>query len=247
MRRSLHDLWGSARGPVRRLAPPTRLVCGALALVAVFAWPLGEPCPSAMLGCLVGAWVLACGMPWRAARLALLLGIVPLLPYLLLAPLIAPEQGWERAVALPAWVLVRGVAATTVSLATVTTLGPSDLHEALVRLPVPALVSAIVLQIVQQSGTLWGETRQVAAAMAVRGASSGGWAALRVLASLPQVWLPRVLVRAERVAAAMELRGYADVRLSFGSARRGVWDAVALGLALAAVALAVGLRLGWSR
>ena len=130
-----------------------------------------------------------------------------------------------------------------VSVATVASLTASDLREALVRLPVPSIVSAILLQIVHQTATLFYETERVASAMAVRGASSGGTTAWRVLASLPKVWLPRVLVRAERVAAAMELRGYCDADLpSFRQHKSRPADAGVLVLSIAVLALAITLR-----
>jgi len=66
------------------------------------------------------------------------------------------------------------------------------------------------VQIVHQAASLFYETKRVASAMAVRGASGGGKAAWQVLWSLPRVWLPRIVDRADRVADAMELRGYCD-------------------------------------
>ena len=130
-----------------------------------------------------------------------------------------------------------------VSVATVTSLTASDLREALVRLPVPSIVSAVLLQIVHQTGTLFYETQRVASAMAVRGASSGGVAAWRLLVSLPKVWLPRVLVRAERVAAAMELRGYCDADLpSFPRVKSRLADGAVVVLGIGVLALAITLR-----
>jgi hypothetical protein len=51
-----------------------------------------------------------------------------------------------------------------VSVSAITCLSAADFREALVRLPVPFLVSSILVQIVQQSGTLFYETQRVAAA-----------------------------------------------------------------------------------
>ncbi|MDI7267871.1 MAG: energy-coupling factor transporter transmembrane component T, partial [Myxococcota bacterium] len=159
------------------------------------------------------AWGIACRPPGRVVRAVVLAGLALFLPYFLLAPLIHgdPSAATPDRVQVPAvlWsVFLRGMTGMFVSIATVTTLTAADLHEALVRLPVPRMVSAILVQVVHQTGVLVHETRQVASAMAVRGASTGGRTAWRVLSSLPRVWLPRVLRRAERVGAAMELRGY---------------------------------------
>jgi energy-coupling factor transporter transmembrane protein EcfT len=172
-----------------------------------------------------------------------------LLPYFLLLPLMPaspPTSGRAPApaIAVPCSILLRGLALMLISISTVASLTASDLREGLARLPVPRVVAAIVLQIVHQTATLLAETRQVASAMAVRGASTGFGTALRVLASLPQVWLPRIVVRAERVAGAMELRGYCDGELqSFRPARAALADAAALVLGVVVLAVAVGIRL----
>jgi energy-coupling factor transporter transmembrane protein EcfT len=107
-------------------------------------------------------------------------------------------------------------------------------------------VTLILLQVVQQTATLLGETRRVATAVTVRGGRLGTAAGLRLLGSLPTVWMPRIVSRAERVAIAMELRGASEVELeALGavSARRA--DALAVAAAALAVAGAVALRL-WS-
>ena len=140
-------------------------------------------------------------------------------------------------------VLLRGVTGMLVSMATATSLGLSEVREALGRLPVPREASAILLQMVHQTASLSRESGRVAAAMAVRGASSGGVTAWRLLSSLPQVWLPRVIERAERVAAVMELRGLCDEELRpTQRARATLLDGVALALAFAVLALATALH-----
>jgi len=130
-----------------------------------------------------------------------------------------------------------------VSVAAATCLSPAELREALVRLPVPSLVSRILVQIVHQTGTLLYETQRVAAAMGVRGAASGGRVVWRVLFSLPQVWLPRVIDRAERVSAAMELRGYCDGPVAAEQRQRlGIAEFATLGGAGAALIASIGVR-----
>ena len=215
MRTPLHDIWGSASGPVTRLAPQTRLVSGAAVFVACVAAPAATVAGSLAVLVATVAWVAACRPPGRLVRNTAALGLAAFLPYFLLLPLL-PDAAWSgpapwlRALAVPWSILLRGMSSILISMATATTLGGSDLHEALVRLPLPAVVSAILLQIVHQTATLIDETRRVASAMAVRGASRGVVTAWRLVSSLSRVWLPRLLVRAERVAAAMELRGYLD-------------------------------------
>jgi energy-coupling factor transporter transmembrane protein EcfT len=117
------------------------------------------------------------------------------------------------------------------------------LREGLTQLPLPGIVSAIVVQIVHQTASLFYETKRVASAMAVRGASGGGRAAWQVLWSLPRVWLPRIVDRADRVADAMELRGYCDGETrTLRSRRMRAADWAALALALAVLGLAVLIR-----
>jgi energy-coupling factor transporter transmembrane protein EcfT len=194
------------------------------------------------------AWLIGCRPPLKTVGNAALLGLALFLPAFFLAPLIrnGPSEAtwnWSRAMAVPWSIFVRGLCGMLVSLGTVTSLSASDLREGLVRLPIPRLVSAILLQIIHQTGTLVDETRQVAWAMAVRGASGGGRTAWRVLSSLPQVWIPRVVLRAEDVAAAMEIRGYGlDSIRSFRRDRLRAGDAVVLALALGFLACAIALR-----
>ena len=248
MRRSLHELWGCGRGPVMRAAPQTRLVAGATAFAGCMVSTGATVSGSLCAGSIAVAWAVACRPPWTVLRATVLLGLALLLPYFLLLPLMpgAPAgatEGWRGALAVPWTILVRGLSSMVVSVATVATLTAGDLREALLRLPLPRLVSAILLQIIHQTSTLVYETRRVAAAMAVRGASSGGLAAWRVLFSFPQVWLPRIIDRAERVGAAMELRGYCDVPPpSFGKSVLGGADVAAISASTAALALAIWIR-----
>lgn len=206
-------LWGSGRGPIKRLAPHTRLLTGVLTLTACLLVPASTAAGSCGVLLLVVAWTFACRPPARALGALISLGLGVALPYFLLTPWISgaratDPQSWVAAATIPWTLWVRGMSGMLVSMATVSSLSASHLREALARLPLPLLVSEILLQIVQQMGNLVEETRRVAAAMAVRGASSGGVAAWRMLASLPRAWLPRVILRAERVGDAMELRGY---------------------------------------
>ncbi len=248
MRVALHELWGCARGPVSRLAPQTRIVVGASLFVACMIAPVESRVGVAVLAASTIGWLAACRTPLRIAGGSAAWGLALLLPYFALVPLLATDDAsstWEQAVRVPLRIVVRGMACLLVSIATVTTLSASDLREGLLRLPVPATVSAIVLQIVHQTAALGYETRRIAAAMAVRGASGSGLAAFRVLFSLPRVWLPRVLLRAERVACAMDVRGYCEQDLpSFGARGMGARDAVAMAGGVAVLALSVVARMG---
>lgn len=248
MRALWHDTWGCGRGPAVHLAPATRLLVGTLLFGACMVAPTSR-LPGAVLAPAIAlGWLAACRPPWRFVRAVLGLGLAVLLPYFLLMALLAEGAGPETPLGMLVSVgdlLLRGGSGLLVSAATLTTLRISELDQALAALPVPAAVSAILVQIVHQTGTLAYETRRVAAAMSVRGASAGGRAAWRVLYSLPRVWLPRVVQRADRVAAAMELRGFCEVRPDGRAAARASWlDGLAVSLALLVLAAAITVRLG---
>ncbi|HNS00360.1 MAG TPA: CbiQ family ECF transporter T component [Planctomycetota bacterium] len=248
MRWSWHDIWGCARGPVARLAPHVRIAAGAGVFAACLVAPATRASGTALIAAAAAAWIAACRPPRRIVAQCLLLGLVLFLPYFLLIPLVdaevAPAWGKYGALAVPWSVFLHGLASLAVSVAAVTSLGMSELREGLGRLPIPRVVVLIVVQIVQQSTTLLEETQRAAAAMLLRGAAGKGFSAMRVLASFPRVWLPRVIARAERVAVAMELRGYCEAgSLSFTRAAFKAADGAAL--ALAALAFGGALALRW--
>jgi energy-coupling factor transporter transmembrane protein EcfT len=203
-----------------------------------------------LIGATVGAWLVASRPPLKTVISSAGLGLLLLFPAFLLVPLMPLDGagsagGWGHAFVPPAIVLVRGMSGVLISMATVTAVSVSDLREGLTRLPLPDIVSAILLQVVHQTATLFSETKRVASAMAVRGASGGGRAAWQVLWSLPRVWLPRIVDRADRLADAMELRGYCDGEahaLRSGPMRAADWAALALALALLALAVVMRVR-----
>jgi len=256
MRTPWHDLWGCGEGPCARLAPPTRLlVAGAVFAACLIAPTTGATGVLFLVG-ISTAWLLACRPPLAVLRRALGLALTFWLPLWLLLPLLAQLPlaaaggvaggRYGAALALLAALLLRGLALLLVALSAVATLSPSALREAPLRLPLPRLAVAIVLQLVQQTASLVAETQRIAAALVVRGATSGGarrrW---RVLGALPRVWLPRVIARAERVGDAMELRGFDRAALrSLRSQTLGRRDVTAGALALGLLAIASALRLG---
>lgn len=248
MRTSWHRLWGSATGPVRSLCPPTRLGAGLLVLAAYLSSPVPSVPGTLWALVVLGAWVVAIRPPLRLVGAGLLLGLALFLPYFLLVPWVSvPEGGGVReALAVPAAVIIRGIGGILICGATLASLTASDLREALVRLPIPAIVTAILLQIVHQAATLASETGAVAAAWNLRGATGRGRGAVALARALPRVWLPRVASRAERVGEAMAIRGYAEADPApLRSCRPGGRDRVALGLAV--LSLVVSLWIGGAR
>lgn len=251
MRTSWHEIWGSGRGPAARLAPQTRILAGAAFFAACLMSPALSAPGTAFIAVTTAAWIRASGLPGRVLRSSVLLGLAMFLPYFLLVPLMVkgpsvtgPGTGWAAALAAPWGILLHGLAGLLIATATIATLTASDLRGGLLALPFPRVLAAILVQIVHQTFVLLSETNRVAAAMAVRGGSGKWRATVRMLSSLPRVWLPRILGRADRVAAAMEIRGFAEADLRiFGHREIGVPDAVVIVLAVALLAVAATLRL----
>ncbi len=247
MRTPWHVLWGSGRGTLKALAPQTRIVCAAAAVAVCLTAPAASVPGFAVIAAAVVAWLTLCRPPAAVVRATFVLGLVFLAPILLLTPLLLGQTAtpdWEAAASAPVAVFVRGLATMLVTVAAASTLTAGELRQGMVRLPAPRIATLILLQVVQQISTLLSETRRMAAAMAVRGGSPAAATALRMLRSLPRVWLPRVMSRADRVAAAMELRGFLEVELeAMGSIAAGRLDAFAVAAAALAVAGAAALRL----
>lgn len=231
----LLEAMGSARGPVRQLAPVTRLATGLMLLAACLVSAPDRPAGGLQLLATTALWLLTCRPPWRVLGRTALWGLVLLgsLALLALAAPGAPEVAWR--------VGARGLGALLVGAATLWSLRVAELQRALRQLGLPSSAAAVVTQILQQAGTLLGETRRIAAAIKLRGAR--GWS---VLTALPRVWLPRVLQRSERVALAMQVRGYDPAALEQGPARLRWIDGATLLLAALWVAATVALRL-WGR
>jgi cobalt/nickel transport system permease protein len=250
MQTSWHNILGSGHGPVCRLAPQTRIMAGVVLFTACIVAPATTAPGILVIVASTVCWIITCGPPWRAVMSFSMFGLAVFLPYFLLVPLILVRgsgQGeeWTDALAVPWGVFLHGMTGILVSTSTAMTLSPSDLRIGALRLPVPGMVSAILLQIVHQTSELAYETRRVAAAFAIRGASTRWRTSMRLLSSIPKVWLPRVLIRADRVAAAMEVRGFceADPQV-FGRLSMKRADVATLSIAIGVLVLATALRLG---
>ena len=246
MRATWHAIWGCAQGPVGRLAPHIRILVGACLFLSCMIAPTALATGAAFAMAVSALWIVACWPHGHVFRPVLLFGLTALLSYAGITFFVALVVAEHDAalLATTASLLVGGGTTLFVSLGTVSALSMSDLRAGLMRLPVPRVVAAILLQIVHQTATLTYETRRMAAAMAVRGSSSGSLVVWKILSSLPKVWLPRIVRRADRVAAAMELRGYCDLVSGAPEERRHRRaDLLALVLGAGALAAALLLRL----
>jgi len=244
-------LWGHGRGPARRLAPNALLLCW---LAAIGTCVVARPSVPAELGLIAGlcaVWLLACGPALRVLVRVLLLGLILFLPFFLLLPWTGQGAGQtelgpltlrDDAWVAPWHVLVRGVACLFLGLGLVSALDEAGFQEALGRLPMPRSLRVMVHQIFRSLEPLLTESVGMGRAVAVRSGRAGWQTGLMLARALPSVWLPRVLLRADRVTRAMQVRGYAGELLE---PRQRSWsgrEVLAILSSLAALALAVGLR-----
>jgi energy-coupling factor transporter transmembrane protein EcfT len=245
MRAAWHAIWGSAHGPAMGLLPHVRILVGFCFFLTCMIAPTATWIGASLALAIAVTWSCICWPHWHSLRPVLSFGMVALLSYAVAVMVVAlvTDGVSPTTVANVLSLLVGGASTLLVSVATITALGMSDLREGCLRLPVPKLVTAILLQIIHQTATLAYETRRIASAMAVRGSTRGGRVAWKLVTTLPRVWLPRIVRRADRVAAAMELRGYCDL-FSATREKRGLRhrDLLALGLALGTVVAASLLR-----
>ncbi|MFZ4395045.1 MAG: CbiQ family ECF transporter T component [Kiritimatiellia bacterium] len=207
------DFWGSGSIRMRRLAPSTRIVCGALVFATCLVCPAQAPLGMLLVCGIMLSWVLLCGLPWNIVAGLSLYAALLFLPLFLFTPWLTPsrpsvETPWFCAANIPLEIGVRGVACIFVCASTIAVLDLAEFAAGLGALPIPRMIQHLMLQFVHQTAMLTNETRRVASALSVRGLPSGFTLRLRFLPALPTVWLLRILHRADRVGAAMEVRGF---------------------------------------
>ena len=143
-----------------------------------------------------------------------LLGYIPFVGVILLARQFLPEisdDGSRTDVTTFVWnVLLRGGAIMGIAASSVAAMTPSEFEEGLHRLVHVQLLTLLIMQILQQTGVLLAETRRASDAIALRSSSGGKYGMLLLARNIPNIWLPRMLHKAERVASAMEVRQFGD-------------------------------------
>jgi hypothetical protein len=142
---------------------------------------------------------------------------------------------------LPPGSVLQGGTATFVAVSSLGMMGYPALHDAVARCPIPGVVKPLLLQILHQSSVLVRETAKIREAMVVRGAVAKGLAGWHILHALPRVWVPRVIFKADRVARAMEVRGY-GVPVPPRPMPWTVPDIIATSVAAAVLATAISIR-----
>ena len=218
MNRSSFQVWGESRGAVLRLSPFARVLSGATLFISCMVFDVTRIPGLAAALLAVFLWIWTCRPPSSLVRSLFFFGVVMFVPYLFLVPYLyfssSPQAGsWSLAARAPLSLFLKGMFGLLISVTTASSVSVSDLRQALKQMHVPEFVSMILLQIIQQTSSLLIETRRVSEALALRTASSGIVTAARVLSSLPKVWLPRIINRAERVADVMDLRGFCDTSI----------------------------------
>lgn len=204
------ESWGGGDGPVSRLPPAARLLGGLLVCACCIVTPLTGWRDAALVAALLALWLPLCGLPTQRLAAAAAFAAALFLPMLLLAlPLRAEGRAWPVALAVPTRIILRSTACVMASAATMSTLRIYDMGAALAGLRLPHGLQSLLLQIVHQTALLAHETQRMTKALKVRGfTASATGLRLRGLCALPQMWLLRLLNKAERVGDAMEVRGF---------------------------------------
>ena len=213
MRTLWHDIWGSSRGIILHFVPQTRILCSGILFSACMIAPTDSIAGIMLITAILSCWAALCNPPFRLIRYFLIFGILMFLPYFLLLPLIRFENSnmsWAEALNVSWSIFVRGISGLLLSSVAVTSLTASDLRKGILSLPVPAMISMILLQIIHQTFEMVYEIQRITAAIKVRRAGGKGLSNLRMLFAFPRVWLVRIILHAERIADAMEIRGYCD-------------------------------------
>lgn len=189
--------WG-----LERSTPGPALVVLRLRLALI--WVLGAAClrvgawaPLAVYGGLAIAWVCWLRVPARS-----LLGLLG--AELVFLSLAALPHGWERA----SFLMARSLVCLLLMNGVLLTLPPHSLAIALKSLPLPAALRETALLAGQYLEIVIDEVQRMQRAAACRGLSGpGSWLRYVSAATIGSLYL-RSLDRAERVYAAMVVRGY---------------------------------------
>jgi energy-coupling factor transporter transmembrane protein EcfT len=234
MKFSFNHIFGAATGPAIQFAPQARLAAGLLIFPVCIIAKVDTPAGIAISLITLTTWILFCRPPARLVLKIATFGLAMFLPFFLLTPFL-PNSGntYGRSMLIPWRIFFRGMMTLMTAVVTLSTLRFSELRTGLHRLPIPNIVAHIVLQIIHQTLFMYQESVSIANALKLRGATSGLRIGIQMILMLPQVWLPRVIHRAERIAMAMDIRGYAHFEFHDDNASRcSIKDFLLIGIAL---------------
>jgi len=239
------DWFGRGRGALRIPAPVTRLLAWILITTGCLLLR-----PSIWYEFLAAAglliiWLVLARPPRSGVFKLLGLGLIFFVPFFILLPWTGRSDqlidlGGIMTVRSDAWVapfnvLIRGVFCLLLGYGLIASVEKSEFQQALVRLPLPRVIVVMVHQILRWMGPLIEESTSIGRALALRGGTRGFKTGLRLTRALPAAWLPRVLSRADRVSAAMQVRDYRGELMDPGPWRFQAADAWALALSLLAL------------
>jgi energy-coupling factor transporter transmembrane protein EcfT len=168
------------------------------------------------------------------------------LPLFLLTPWLeaaGPVRGnpWINAAEIPLAMSLRGTACVFVCASTMAVLDVADFGAALGTLPIPRIIQHLLMQIAHQTAMLTNESQRISAAVRIRGLPSDITSKLRFLPALPTIWLLRIMNRADRIGAAMDLRGFEFFTRS-SPANFSLMDGLAVTTALLMLGASLSIR-----
>jgi len=244
---SLPDLWGTGSARMRSLVPSARLACGTLVFATCLVSPVTSP-PGICIAC--GAaigWVVLCGPPGRRLLALSLYSLALFLPLFLLTPWLESTGAvrgtpWLDVAQIPLAMSLRGTACVFVCASTIAVLDLADFGTALGTLPIPRIIKHLLMQIAHQAAMLTNESQRISAAVRIRGLPAGFTSKMKFLPALPTIWLLRVMNRADRISAAMDMRGFESFKRA-STANFSLIDGLAVTIAL--LMLGAGISIRW--
>jgi cobalt/nickel transport system permease protein len=236
------EWFGSGRGRLKTSAPITRLLAWVLLTAACLLLRPSIWHELLTATALLIVWLSLTRPPRKGVFKLLGVGLIFFVPVFILLPWTGRSEQmidlWgvvsvrSDAWVAPANVLVRGIFCLLLGYGLIASLEKSEFQQALVRLPLPRVIVVMVHQILRWLGPIVEESTSIGRAVALRGGTRGFKTGLRLTRALPTAWLPRVLSRADRVSAAMQVRDYRGELMDPGPWRPKAADAWTLLLSL---------------
>ncbi|MGA9115230.1 MAG: energy-coupling factor transporter transmembrane component T [Bacteroidota bacterium] len=234
---NLHPQAADFPVPALSMPPESRILASLLMAGAIGCAP-----PTA------GGVILCVGLPCIALMVALRTGFDSFPRFLIPGALLAVLSGTILMVTGAGTLLFSTVGKALAGMVTALALngsaGIGQIQEGLARFPLPSRIRLLAGQMLHQSGLLLDETDRIRRAIALRGGASGFRLTFLLVRTIPAVWLPRLLARADRLGMVMEARG-------FGAMPRGPWrnpgrdGALVLALSGCSMGAALLLRFGF--
>lgn len=239
------EVWGSAEGKIKKLSPHIRLLAGFTFFIGIFISDQAKTGGLLLTLAIVLGWYLMVKPPALLKKPLLIFSLILFLPFLIFTPFIDTSMPAEKLlVPMPyavVWrLIIHGMGALFVSVWTFSTVSLFELEQAFGKLKIPRPICELVLQIIHQSHALALEARNITQAIKIRGAVEGYRNTIAMAASVPQVWLMRILYRAEKVGEAMQIRGYQFIEDEQSETK--ITEYLYLSFSLAIAGLAVFLR-----